>query len=164
MVRLSFSHLKACVFCVGLCLTIWRGYDCTAKYLQFNRSTTVDMVNSKDTLAPALILCPEFYSAYNQIKLNELGIANAEEYKNGTWKGNSSMDEKIVYNSVTYGLEDLIEKLEIQLISGSTKLFMETNFSSLNTFEIFTKSLGRCFEIDFGQFDASPNNVQITTK
>ena len=74
------------------------------------------------------------------------------------------MDEKIVYNSVTYGLEDLIEKLEIQLISGSTKLFMETNFSSLNTFEIFTKSLGRCFEIDFGQFDASPNNVQITTK
>ena len=68
MIRLKFRHIRAIVFCIGFSLTIWRSYDCIDKYLQFNPVTKVDMVNSENTLAPALILCPEYYSAYNQIK------------------------------------------------------------------------------------------------
>ena len=74
------------------------------------------------------------------------------------------MDEKLVYNLVTYGLEDLIEKLEIQPISGSTKMFIGQNISSLNTYEYSTRFLGRCFEIDIRQFDAIPSAVVMTTK
>jgi hypothetical protein len=122
------------------------------------------MVNSEDTLAPAIILCPCYHSAYNQTKLHMFGIANAEEYKSETWKGNSTMDEKLVYKSVTYGLENLLEKLEIQLISGSTKMFIGQNISSLNTHVYSTRFVGRCFEIDIRQFAEIPSAVVMTTK
>ena len=165
MVRFSFGHIKVSVFCIGLCLTIWMSYACIDKYLQFNPITKVDMVNSKDTLAPALVLCPDYHSAYNQTRLLEFGISDDQEYKNGgAWKGNTAMDEKRVYNLITYDLQNLIEKLEIKLSSGLSHIFIGQNLSSLVVFQIFTKSLGCCFEIDIGQFETSAADIQITTK
>ena len=111
MIRVTFVHIKASVFCIGLCLTIWRSYDCIDKYLQFNSITKVDMVNSEDTLAPALIICPEYHSAYNKSRLLEFGKTDPQEYKDGAWRGNSTIDEKDFFNIITYGLEDIIEKL-----------------------------------------------------
>ena len=59
------SNLKSVIFCVGLCLTLWRSFDCLNKYFNLNLSTKVTMVRSFEAELPAIIICPEFFSSYN---------------------------------------------------------------------------------------------------
>ena len=80
------------MFSVGLVLTLWQGFNCLEKYLQFKRSTRVKMIQSKNTLKPALIICPDYDFAYNKTLLKQIGISSVKQYKQGKWKGNSTED------------------------------------------------------------------------
>ena len=95
--KISFFYVKVFMFSVGLVLTLWQGFNCTDKYLQFNRSTRVKMIHSKDTLKPALIICPDYNYAYNKTLLKQIGISSVEKYKQGKWKGNSTEDPKKIF-------------------------------------------------------------------
>ena len=56
--------VKSLIFCVGLCLTIWRSFECLQKYLHANISTKVTMVKTNEMILPSLVLCPA--TEYNQ--------------------------------------------------------------------------------------------------
>ena len=95
--RISFYYTKVFMFSVGLVLTLWQGFNCLEKYLQFKRSTRVKMIQSKNTLKPALIICPDYDFAYNKTLLKQIGISSVKQYKQGKWKGNSTEDHKTIF-------------------------------------------------------------------
>ena len=61
----NFIILKTLLFIILLILTLWRAHDCVQKYLKAGLGTKVSMVQSHDTITPALTLCPEYYTAYD---------------------------------------------------------------------------------------------------
>ena len=63
--RFSETKFKLVLFCIGLFLVIWRSHDCLQKYLYKNLSTKINMVKSYDTILPALVICPEYFEAYD---------------------------------------------------------------------------------------------------
>ena len=64
--QMNILHLKKVLLCIGICLTLWRGYECFQKYLYSNLSTKVSMLKSSETFMPSLVICPSYFSAYNQ--------------------------------------------------------------------------------------------------
>ena len=55
---LTDRYLRPIVFCIGLSLTVWRSFECLQKYQHQNLSTRVTMVQSFETLSPAIVICP----------------------------------------------------------------------------------------------------------
>ena len=64
-IQMSYKRVTEILFCLGLCLTIWRSYDCLQKYSNQNLSTKVSMVKSTKTFFPSMVICPTYNSAYN---------------------------------------------------------------------------------------------------
>ena len=62
----NISQIRKTLFCIGLALTLWRSYDCLQKYSFNNLSTRVSMLKSFETVLPSLVICPTYFSAYNQ--------------------------------------------------------------------------------------------------
>ena len=58
-------HLKSVLFCIGFSLTIYKGFDSVKKYRYANLSTKVTMMNSFETILPVIVVCPDYYEAYN---------------------------------------------------------------------------------------------------
>ena len=56
------------------------------------------MVKSNDITLPVLIICPDYKESYNNSNLNKIGIAEANDYREGNWYGNSTMDGKTIFN------------------------------------------------------------------
>ena len=106
--------LRAVVFSLCLGLTIWQSYICLQKYLQFHQITEVKFVKSIEISFPAFIVCPSYPVAYNGNMLKQFGIGSSNEYRKGKWKGNSSLNEKDIFNEVTYEIEDIFEKMVIR--------------------------------------------------
>ena len=65
-IQITYERITQILFCLGLGLTIWRSYECLQKYLYYNVSTKVSMAKSNETLAPSIVICPTFDSAYNK--------------------------------------------------------------------------------------------------
>ena len=59
------KHLKSVLFCVGLSLTIYKGFDSVQKYRYANLSTKVTMMNSFETILPVIAVCPDYLKAFN---------------------------------------------------------------------------------------------------
>ena len=95
------KSFKAILFAIGLSLTIWRSHECLQKYSNSNLSTKVNMFNSFETVLPVIVICPSYMESYNFTNLKSIGIANAEEYRNGNWYGNSALDGTAVLKYVT---------------------------------------------------------------
>ena len=55
---LTDRYLRPIVFCLGLSLTVWQSFECLQKYKHHNLSTKVTMVQSFETLSPAIVICP----------------------------------------------------------------------------------------------------------
>ena len=52
------KNFKIIIFTIGFILVIERGYECLQKYLYLNIGTKIRMVNSNETVLPALVICP----------------------------------------------------------------------------------------------------------
>ena len=146
----NFTILKSILFCVGLCLTLWRGHDCLQKLSNESLSTKVNMVRNYDTIQPAITLCPNYHGAYELRKvsfifstncilsfdifsvLNSIGIEDMNAYRNGEWFGNSSLDGAAIFKIVTFNLSDLIDSFKFKMVDGEMLSFakLTTSFES----------------------------------
>ena len=81
--------------------------------------------------------------------LNKIGIKNVNEYKEGNWYGNTSIDGNgaTLFQSLTYNLTDLIEKIEFRYHNGKSVKISSEKFESLRTRTIRSRKYGRCYEL-----------------
>ena len=61
--------------------------------------------------------------------LYDIGVENKEDYIEGNWFGNSSLDGMVIFKSVTYNLPDLINSIEIHFHSGDKVVIKRDNFN-----------------------------------
>ena len=126
---MNIFHVKRVLFCIGVGLTLWRSYECFEKYLYSNLSTKVSMLKSSETFMPSLVICPSYFSAYNQrytfVKhllfnqyfrnLELIGIQKPWDYRLGEWFGNSSSSGYQIFRDVTHNLSDLLKSSRFSL-------------------------------------------------
>ena len=149
------KSFKAILFAIGLSLTIWRSHECLQKYSNSNLSTKVNMFNSFETVLPVIVICPSYMESYNSTNLNNIGIDNAEEYRNGKWYGNSDLDGTAILKYVTHEFSDLLKKIKILFKKGKKTTYTNDSFDLLNITEIGYRTFGRCFEIQMsGELDS----------
>ena len=111
--------MKPILFLFGLVLTSWRSLECVDKYLNNNLSTMVTVEKSYETILPALVVCPEYFTSYNLEKLQEFGIISVNSYRKGNWFGNSiKQSGQKIFKSVTHDLSELLYSFSVLYKSG----------------------------------------------
>ena len=143
---ISEQKIKILIFSIGLFLTTWESFNCLQKYLHSNLSVKMTMARSNETIFPSLTICPEYFWAYNLTNLNRIGIEKANDYRNGDWYGNSTLDGRIIFESVTHNFSDLVESFRMRYKSGEKRDF-SGSFEDLNMTVKGHTTFGRCFEI-----------------
>ena len=80
--------------------------------------------------------------------MSSFGIDSIEDYKDGNWYGNSSMDGAAIFTSVTYSFSDLIESVEFRYKNGKkVKVSSASLALALQPRAIKVRKYGRCYEI-----------------
>ena len=81
--------------------------------------------------------------------LNKIGIKNVNEYKEGNWYGNTSIDGdgSALFESLTNNLTDLIEDIEFRYHNGKSVKVSSEKFESLQPRTVRTRKYGRCYEV-----------------
>lgn len=159
------SLARALVFLVALGLMAWRAHDCLAKFLEFPVTSVVRMVPMQQTTMPVLVICPAYNAAYKEDKIKQLGITSSEAYKEGDIQGNSSKDERSVFEDITYGKAELIDTMDVRFpLDKEKKTKINLNADAIQTREIKYPTLGKCFEVDLAQFAEPLESVYIKLK
>ena len=118
-VRSVSLTLRRVVIVIGIILILWRGYEGLKKFYSSYLSTKVDMVSSKDTVSPEIVICPAYWPAYKMDEMNKFGIKDRNEYKYSNPKGNdSSVDEKVLYNKITNNLTEIVTDVAVLFKTG----------------------------------------------
>jgi hypothetical protein len=156
---------KIVLFLTALSLTIWRGYGCIERYLEFRRTTVVKMSPKEETLMPALTVCPAYELAYREGQLLNWGIPGIKDYRKGNFRGSSSIDERDIYENVTYSFYQLVEEIKIGYPADENNKSKKT----LKPEEIVVRlvkypTLGKCFEIKLEQFGETLEYVRFNIK
>ena len=152
ILKVFVRNLRSILFLFGLILTVWRSWECGDKFLNNNLSTRVKMEKSYETILPALVVCPEYFAAYNLTKLQDFGIDSATSYRKGNWFGNTtSVEGAKIFKSVTHDFHDILHSFSVLYKNGK-----RLTSKNLNISEIGHKTYGRCFEIHFAN---DRNNV-----
>ena len=109
-----------------------------------------------------LIVCPEYFAAYNSEKLEHYGM-DKEQYKfMGNFypkKNGNGTDPRKVFYEVTHDVEDIFDRMRIKTLSKKTPEihidFNKENFlEHINITTKFWNNFGRCYSI------IPKNNVQ----
>ena len=149
---------------MGLTLTVWRSYECLEKYFKANLGTRIKMKSSYETILPMIVLCPEYFAAYNENRMRRVGIADKKSYQNGKWFGNdSSKSPEDVFKDVTHDLGELIESFSVLYKSGIKKHF-SGNFDNLSIIERGHRTYGRCYELEFANNHDNVFFVDVVAK
>ena len=102
-----------------------------------------------------LIVCPEYFAAYNTDKLEYYGI-DKESYKfMGQYyptKNGNGTDPRIVFKDVTHDVGDIFDRIRIKTLDKKNPLlhidFSKGNYNDhLNITTKFWNNFGRCFSI-----------------
>ena len=157
---ISEKKLRLFLLCVGLTLMIERSYECLQKFLNSNLSVKMNMARSNETFAPSLTICPEYFWSYNITNLNKIGIQNANDFRGGNWYGNSSLDGRMIFKTVTHNFSDLVETFIVYFDTGG-KTDYTGSFKDLDVREKAHFTFGRCFEIHFLNKSHSVQSVDI---
>ena len=125
----------------------------------------IKMSPIQDTTMPVLTVCPSYQSSYKTDKLISLGISDANSYRGGDFKGNSTKNEKEIFEEVSFSFAEVIDSVEIVFPMN------QNNVSSLRlkSDQIEYKlakhlSLGKCFVINIKQFDEAIMSVTFLLK
>ena len=157
---ISEKKLRLFLLCVGLTLMIERSYECLQKLQNSNLSVKMNMARSNETFAPSLTICPEYFSSYNKTNLNKIGIKNANDYRWGDWYGNSTLDGRKVFQSVTHSFSEIVETLIVYFDTGGKTIY-SGSFEHLDIREKGHFTFGRCFEIHFLNKSHSAQSIDI---
>ena len=163
---LSFVF-KALVFSICLGLIIWQSYACLQKYLQFHLNTDVKFVKNTEINFPVFIVCPAYPVAYKGNMLNKFGIGSSDDYRKGNWKGNgnSSLNEKEIFDEVTHDIEDIFERIVIRFDDMQpNKDFSGQDLKNMHYTLKLHLTYGQCFEVDIESYDGGKSQIQIFTK
>ena len=102
-----------------------------------------------------LIICPEYFEAYNSEKLNYYGIEREQYQFMGHFapkKNKNGTDPRTIFYEVTHDVEDIIDRMRIKTLDKkSSKIhinFNEGNFlQHINITTKFWNNFGRCYSI-----------------
>ena len=102
-----------------------------------------------------LIVCPEYFAAYNKDKFDYYGIGK-ESYKfMGKYyptKNSNDTDPRKIFYEVTHNVEEIFDRIRIKTLDKKNPLlhidFSEGNYNDhLNITTKFWNNFGRCFSI-----------------
>ena len=80
--------------------------------------------------------------------LQNIGVKSGNDYQDGDFFGNSSIDERIaLFERVTYNLTDLINSIKIGYKSGKIVNLFKEDFDSFKPVTISNIKYGRCYDL-----------------
>ena len=80
--------------------------------------------------------------------LQNIGVKSGNDYQDGDFFGNSSIDERIaLFERVTYNLTDLINSIKIGYKSGKMVDLFKEDFDSFKPVTISNIKYGRCYDL-----------------
>ena len=113
------KYLKSSFLIIGIILTLWRGYECLQKFYNSNLSTRVNIVSSTETIAPVMVICPDFMKAYKKNMMAKYGLKDRWDYMKYNLQGNdSSIDERTLFEKITNNFTEIVRDLETLLNTG----------------------------------------------
>ena len=77
-----------------------------------------------------------------------MGIKNSDDYEDGNFFGNTSLDGITIYEKVTYNFTDFVREIELLYQNGKKIKFKHDDLLSLQTGITATQKYGRCYELD----------------
>jgi len=113
-------------------------------------------VNSEEKIPFVdLIICPEYFAAYNESVMEHYGILKEDYRRNGNFypsKNNEEIDPRDLFNKVSHGIDDLLNGIQIKTLNKNKPyidiVFNHKNSSThLNITTKFWNTFGRCFSI-----------------
>ena len=122
-----------------LCIALFfkESYDSIKAYLKYE--TLSKSTQERQENHPLPWICVEASKA-DEVKFEALNLTSDDYVKNGKWKPEvSSMDEKFVYDAVSYTLGDLIEHIEME--SSSEK---DSDHYELKELKLEDRTTERC--------------------
>ena len=161
---------------------------------------------------PALTLCPHYDSSYNEARLQvrnvpgvqpvlfqvrnvpgvqpmlfqEFGLTRDAYRREGEWRGNASLGERELFQTVAHSLAEVMENMEFLMVDqgkenktswsaeqvslvaaivplqSSKKIFVQV-VTLLAAREIRNPNYGRCFEVDLSKLNMTIESVSIVT-
>ena len=92
-----------------------------------------------------------------------------KEYREGNFKGNSTMDERKIFEKVTFSFNDIVENITIRfpMKRNNTKGERRKRTvkpENITTREIRYLNMGKCFEINLDQFDEPLGYIEFYLK
>ena len=102
-----------------------------------------------------LIVCPEYFAAYNIERLDYYGIDKEKYKRKGQYyptKNGNGTDPREIFNEVTHDVGEILDRIRIKTLDNKNPFvhvdFSNGNFSDhLDITTKFWKHFGRCFSI-----------------
>ena len=77
-----------------------------------------------------------------------MGIKDSDDYEEGNFFGNTSLNAISIYEKVTYNLSNLVSRIKVQYQNGEEIEFEDYDLESLQTGITTTQKYGRCYQLD----------------
>ena len=102
-----------------------------------------------------LVICPEYFEAYNLEKLNYYGIMREQYQFMGHFapkKNRNGTDPRTLFNEVTHNVEDIINRMRIKTLDKkNTEIHINFNegifLQHINITTKFWNNFGRCYSV-----------------
>ena len=131
-----------------------------------------------------MTVCPKYFNAYREEELRRHGIESVEvnmvylvnnsinifqEYRKGNFKGNSSWNEREIFENVTFSIGEMIENITIRFPMESSNKKGERGKRDVKPEDIEFRVIrylyrGKCFEISLKQFGEPLEDITFNLK
>ena len=97
------------------------------------------------------------------------GISQCQEYRGGNFKGNSTKDEREIFEDVTFSMDDIVENVTIRFPMKRQNKIGERRKKTvkpkdISSREIRYRNMGKCFEIKLDQFGEPLGYIEFYLK
>ena len=131
-----------------------------------------------------MTVCPKYESAYKKEELARHGIGGLEvsqhvieylnmsqfqEYRGGNFKGNSTKNEREIFEDVTFSFDDIVKNVTIRFPMKRKNKKGERRKKTVEPKDIASKEIrylntGKCFEINLDQFGEPLGYIEFYLK
>ena len=134
-------------------------------------------------MLPSMTVCPKYDSAYKEEELARHGIGSLEvsqqsnisyyistkEYRGGNFKGNSTKNEREIFEDVTFSFDDIVKNVTIRFPMKRKNKKGERRKKTVEPKDIASKEIrylntGKCFEINLDQFGEPLGYIEFYLK